>query len=99
MSVQVLCTTKESRTTPSGSRYQVVTGIGGIGAEDDPKGRWYLPEATAITYIETGKYSFFTFVDGKKADVIVVKIGNKKELKTEGDSTTSNNLLRLEDCP
>lgn len=98
MSVLVTCTKKEYRGT-NPNKYMVVTGIGGVGTTTSSTDRWYFSEADAIAHIENGTYSFYTSINGVTANVVVTVIDGKKELTTKGDSTTGNNLLRLQDCP
>jgi hypothetical protein len=81
--VQVGCSTK--------SQGQV-TGIGGAG--------WYRIERDAIADIESGRIEYFVRLAGwQDVKVIVGHRDGRKYLKTEADTTTTNNLMTLPNCP
>jgi hypothetical protein len=53
----------------------------------------------AISNIESGRYSYWTYAAGVRADVIVAKRPNgRKYLKTTADGIEPNNLLALPKC-
>lgn len=71
---------------------QRIDAIGGKG--------WVFLIDDAITRIERRSDSFWTRVDGNRADVIVAKRQNgRKYLKTTADGYEPNNLLALPRCP
>jgi hypothetical protein len=82
--------------TPDGSDAdQRIDAIGGT----DGNG-WKLLIDAAITGIESGQWTFWTYADGRAADVIVAKRSNgRKYLKTTADGIEPNNLLKLPRCP
>jgi hypothetical protein len=59
---------------------------------------WMLTEGSAIGRIESGADSFYTFVNGRQAEVIVAIHEGRKYLKTDADGYAPNNLLSLGDC-
>jgi hypothetical protein len=59
---------------------------------------WMLTEGSAIGRIERGADSFYTFVNGRQAEVIVAVHEGRKYLKTDADGYAPNNLLSLGDC-
>jgi hypothetical protein len=62
-------------------------------------GSWQLLIDNAIAKIEDGTYSFWTYAEGRVADVIVAKRDNgRKYLKTTADGIEPNNLLALPRC-
>lgn len=55
----------------------------------------------AIGYIETGVYTFYTLIAGRRAEVRVIhdsRVAGGKYLRTDPDITTSNNLDDLPMC-
>jgi hypothetical protein len=63
-------------------------------------GPWQLLIDAAIVNIENGTYTFWTLVQGRRAEVIVAKRSNgRKYLKTTADGYEPNNLLSLPRCP
>ena len=61
--LKVDCIVKSDRMNP----YERIKAIGGMYGGK----RWQFPEDQAIKYIESGQYSFHTFVRGLRAQVIV----------------------------
>lgn len=96
--VKVSYTHKTWRGKP-GHRYQVVDGIAGHGTEDDPNGIWWFTEEEAIAHIENVEYDFYTYVNGRKAYITIVHTEHGKELRSEADKTTRNNLAAMPDFP
>jgi len=60
--------------------------------------KWKMLEATAIRRIRNGTDSFFTLVNGRRADVIVAERNGTPYLKTTLDDTRTDNLLSLPEC-
>lgn len=62
---------------------------------------WWSPRMKndAISDIENRTHSYYTTTPGgKRANIIVVKAGSGKYLRTDQDTTTTNNLDNLPDC-
>lgn len=88
---QITCINKVPRNDPNES----ITHVGGFITS-----AWKLTLDDAIGKIERGEWNFYVHVGGKSVWVVVAtsRAGNKY-LKTEADSSTSNNLLSLQECP
>lgn len=90
--IEVKCINKTNRTDP----HERISHIGGI----NPSGtRWKLPLDQAISGIESGKWKFYTSVNGKSVWVVIATHNGRKYLKTEADGAQTNNLLSLPECP
>jgi uncharacterized protein YlzI (FlbEa/FlbD family) len=61
-------------------------------------GKWMMSEDLMIRKIEAKEESFYTLVNGKRADIIVAVHNNRKYLKTTADGYAPNNLLNLPEC-
>jgi hypothetical protein len=61
-------------------------------------GKWMLSEEAMMQRIENRQESFYTLVNGRRADIIVAEHGGRKYLKTTADGYAPNNLLNLADC-
>jgi Protein of unknown function (DUF3892) len=90
--VQIKCINKSDRLNP----HERITHVGGYETS-----QWKITQQQAITYIESGEWSFW--VKPPKADKVGVivatsRYGNKY-LKTEADGEQPNNLLSLPECP
>jgi hypothetical protein len=92
MDLQIDCINKTDRHNPH-ERIQFVGGFN-PGATT----RWRVTQAEAIHYIERGEHTFYTMVDGNRANVIVAKHKGNKYIKTENDGDEQNNLLSLTEC-
>ncbi len=85
-----------------------VTCINKPGSHSDPHariefignqaGNWKMSEASAIRRIRNGTDTFFTVVNGQRANVIVVERNGTPYLKTTIDQTRSDNLLSQAEC-
>lgn len=62
------------------------------------QGNWKLAEDNAIGRIKNGKDSFYTLVNGKRADVVVATHNGREYLKTTADGYSPDNLLSLGEC-
>jgi hypothetical protein len=91
--VQVTCITKR------GDHYDPHERIQGIGGTNPDGERWWLAEDRAIKGIEDSEWSFYTYVNGVRADVIVAVHNGRKYLKTTADGYRPDNLLSLPECP
>jgi hypothetical protein len=59
---------------------------------------WKLSEADAIRRIKSRTDSFYTFVNGREAEVIVANHNGREYLKTTADGYSPDNLLSLAEC-
>jgi len=87
---QITCIGKIDHYDP----YESIRRIGGV----ENSKVWRLSVSEAIKAIDNKEYSFFVNVDGKEVEVIVVKRGSGRYLRTAPDDETKNNLLDLEEC-
>ena len=85
-----------------------ITCINKPGSHLDPKSRilyvgnqgesWKLSEASAIRRIRNGTDTFFTTVNGRRANVVVAQRNGVPYLKTTIDDTPLDNLLSQVEC-
>lgn len=61
-------------------------------------GGWMMREDEMIRRIESRRESFYTMVNGRRAEIIVAVHGVRRYLKTDADGYAPNNLLNLPDC-
>lgn len=75
--------------------------IRAIGGTNNDGTRWKLPQRDAISWIESGRGTFF--VERPAGDrvwlVVAVSRHGNKYVKTEADGDQPNNLLSLPECP
>ncbi|PYP90835.1 MAG: DUF3892 domain-containing protein [Candidatus Angelobacter sp. Gp1-AA117] len=86
---QVTCINKR------GGHYNPHERIQYIGNES---GGWRLSEDAAIRRILNSTDSFYTFVNGRRANVIVAEHNGRRYLKTDADGYAPDNLLSLGEC-
>ncbi len=84
--VQVKCINKQ----PRNDTHEGITHLGGAG--------WKWTRAEVIRSIEGRTNTFFTRVNGKRADVAVVDGPNGKYVRTHADGYYNDNLLALVEC-
>ena len=84
--VQVTCINKPDRS----NTHEAITHLGG------PNWRW--ARADVIASIESGSNAFYTQVNGKRADLGVVKGETGKYVRTYADGYYNNDLLALDEC-
>ena len=84
--VQVKCINKQ----PRNDTHEGITHLGGTG--------WKWSRANVIQSIEGRTNTFFTYVNGKRADVGVVQGPNGKYVRTHADGYYNDNLLALMEC-
>lgn len=83
---QVTCVNKIPRNDP----HEGITHLGGSG--------WKLTRPQVVNSIEAGTNTFYTMVNGKRADVGVVNGPNGKYVRTHADGYYNDNLLVLPEC-
>lgn len=92
MDLQIDCINKTDRYNP----HERIMYVGGY--NPGATTRWKITQQQAITYIENGEHTFFTLVNGRRANVIVARHNGNKYIKTESDGEHPNNLLSLPEC-
>jgi hypothetical protein len=91
MDLQISCINKTNRQDP----HDRIHSVGG----EASNGRWKKSQTTAISEIEGKVNTFYTRVNGARANVIVAVHNGNKYIKTENDGLHPNNLLSLPECP
>jgi hypothetical protein len=89
-SAQIKCINKN----PREDRHHSITHVGGYADR-----QWKITKEEAIAHIENGEWTFYTLVNGQRAEVIVATHEGRKYLKTTADYDTPDNLLSLPECP
>jgi hypothetical protein len=84
--VRVTCINKQPRNNP----HEGITHLGGVG--------WKWTRQQVINSINDRTNTFFTLVNGKRADVAVVSAPNGQYVRTYADGVWNDNLLALEEC-
>jgi hypothetical protein len=84
--VQVTCINK----LPRNDSHEGITHLG------NSTGKW--TRLSVINWIEANTHTFYTRVDGKRAEVGVVEGPNGKYVRTHADSYYNDNLLALPEC-
>ncbi len=84
---QVTCINKLPRTNP----HEGITHLGG------PSWKWTRQQV--IDSIKGKTNTFYTMVNGKRADIGVVNGPNGLYLRTYADGVWNDNLLALPECP
>lgn len=85
--IQITCINKD----PRDSTHEGITHVGGYS--------WKLTRGEVIAAIENRTNSYYTMVQGNRADVGVVHGPNGKYLRTYADGRWNDNLLVLPECP
>lgn len=83
--VQVKCASRSSH------NHESITHLGNPGV-------WKWTKQEVIDSIETRTNTFYTMVNGKRAEVGVVDGSTGKYLRTHADGSYNNNLLELPNC-
>ena len=97
---QVTCISKKDRFNP----HERIQRIGGASSSTlltallaSP---WTMTENEAIAAINSGQYTFYTMVNGQRANVRVARsLLHGEYLTTHPDDEKQNNLLHLPECP
>lgn len=84
--VQITCVKKQ----PRQNTHEGITHVGGAG--------WRWTRQQVIHSIKAGTNSFFTRVNGKRADVAVVEGIYGEYLRSHADNEWNDNLLALPEC-
>ncbi len=74
----------------SGDAHEHITHLGGD--------TWTWPRASVIASIESKTNTFFTLVNGKRANIAVVSGPFGKYVRTHADNLWNDNLLALPRC-
>ncbi|HWK03618.1 MAG TPA: DUF3892 domain-containing protein [Puia sp.] len=84
--VQVTCINK----MPRNDSHEGITHLGG------PNWRWTRQQV--ILSIQDQSNTFYTFVNGKRADIAVVNGANGQYVRSHADGQWNDNLLALSEC-
>jgi len=84
--VQVTCINKQ----PRNNTHEGITHLGG--------GTWKWTRQQVIDSIKAGTNTFYTYVNGKRADVGVVNGPTGDYVRTYADGYYNDNLLALPEC-
>lgn len=84
---QVTCITKPNRN----SSHEGITHLGGA--------TWKWTRQQVVDSINARTNTFYTMVNGKRADVGVVNGANGQYVRTHADGVWNDNLLALPECP
>ncbi|WP_299003115.1 DUF3892 domain-containing protein [uncultured Caulobacter sp.] len=90
--LQVTCITKFQRQ----NTHEAITHLGGPGSGAIPA--WYSTRQQVIDLINGGVHTFYTRVNGVRANVEVRGYRPNQYLQTRADGDWNNNLLALPDC-
>ncbi len=84
---RVTCINKQPRQNP----YEGITHLGGPG--------WRWTRQAVIDSIRAGTNTFYTSVNGNRAEIGVVDGPNGPYLRTYSNGYWNDNLLALDECP
>ena len=71
--------------------YKAITHLGGS--------NWRWPKADVIASIKNKTNTFYTQVDGNRANIGIVQDPDGEYLRTHADGKWNDNLLALKQCP
>jgi hypothetical protein len=86
--VQVTCINKQ----PRNNTHEGITHLG------NPATPWKWTRQQVIDSINNGSNTFYTQVNGKRANIAVVDGQNGQYLRTHADGQWNDNLLALAEC-
>jgi len=92
MDLRIDCINKTERYNP----HERISHVGGVNPGQTT--RWKITQAQAISYIESKEHTFYTMVNGVRANVIVALHNGNQYIKTANDGLDPNNLLSLPEC-
>ena len=92
MDLNIDCINKTDRYNP----HERILYVGGF--NPGASTRWKITQQQAISYIENREHTFYTMVNGNRANVIVATHNGNKYIKTVNDGDQPNNLLSLPEC-
>lgn len=84
---QITCINKPHRE----SKHESITHLGGA--------TWRWPRQQVIDSINAGTNTFYTMVNGKRANIGVIDAPNGQYVRTYADDVWNDNLLALPECP
>ncbi|MGH8336887.1 MAG: DUF3892 domain-containing protein [Gammaproteobacteria bacterium] len=84
--IQITCINKPHRD----NKHEAITHLGGS--------TWRWTRQQVVNLIKDGTNTFFTLVNGKRANVGVVEATNGPYLRTYADGVWNDNLLALPEC-
>ena len=84
--LQITCINKQPRANP----HEGITHLGGAG--------WKWTRQQVVAFINQRTHTFFTRVNGKRAEVGVVEGPNGPYVRTYADGVWNDNLLALPEC-
>jgi Protein of unknown function (DUF3892) len=87
--VQVTCINKEPRENP----HEGITNLGGPAG-----GGWHWTRKEVIASIDAHLNTFYTKVNGTRAEIGIVDGPNSRYLRTHADGKWNDNLLALPEC-
>lgn len=90
--VQIQCVNKRPRHDP----HLRISHVGGVNANGT---RWRLTEEDAISGARQGRWIFYVYIRGVRADVVIASHDGSPYLKTRADGLHPDNLLALPECP
>jgi hypothetical protein len=77
---------------PRDNTHEGITHLG------NPAGNWKWTRQQVVDSINSKANTFYTRVNGKRADIAVVNGPNAPYLRTHADGVWNDNLLALDEC-
>jgi hypothetical protein len=85
-------TTFDQAWQPRNNTHEGITHLG------NPAANWKWTRQQVINSIKSGENTFYTRVNGKRADIAIVDGPNGQYLRTHADGVWNDNLLALAEC-